>query len=384
MTAHINRPLNITVNGWWLRNTAVGIGVYLKRLLEVLQQRDDLRVTVAVPRSLPHPLELPERIQAFTLRAMSVGHPLLDEVLWDQAVARFVRKRPQSIYFSPCPSWLLRPPKQVVCCIHDCIPHVFPVYMGKSHIRRWIIEHREQAMKRSSHSIVTESSHARNDLVETLGFRRDRITVIPAWLPNEFIAPVQKEHVENVRNRYRLPKRYWLYVGGYDVRKNVEMLLRCYATVRKQKKAPPLVLAGRIPKNMSKPICDVYGTIANLSLSKEDVQLPGFIDAKHLPAVYAGAELFVYPSLYEGFGLPPMEAMGCGCPTIVTDSTSLPEVVTDQEYRFAVDQPHSLTELLLRATDSPLTLNPGFSLAQFSQETAAEAYTALFKEITCK
>ena len=247
-----------------------------------------------------------------------------------------------------------------------------------------MIEHREQATKRSCHTVVTESNHARSDLIEKRDFQQARIDVIRAWLPQEFIAPIPQESIAKTRSRYRLPKRYWLYVGGYDVRKNVEMLLRCYAAVRKQKKAPPLVLAGRIPKNMSKPICDVYGTIANLSLSKEDVQLPGFIDAKHLPAVYAGAELFVYPSLYEGFGLPPMEAMGCGCPTIVTDSTSLPEVVTDQEYRFAVDQPHSLTELLLRATDSPLTLNPGFSLAQFSQETAAEAYTALFKEITCK
>jgi glycosyltransferase involved in cell wall biosynthesis len=383
VTAHINRPLNITVNGWWLRNTAVGIGVYLKRLLEVLQQRDDLRLTVAVPRSLPHPIELPERIEAFTLRAMSVGHPLLDEVLWDQAVARFVRKRPQSIYFSPCPSWLLRPPKQVVCCIHDCIPHIFPAYMGRSGIRQMVIERRERATRHIAQAVVTESNHARTDLVEKLKFRHEQIEVIPAWLPKEFSSPIPEEQIASVRERYRLPLRFWLYVGGYDVRKNINLLLHCYSRLGLQDNMPSLVLAGRIPTDISKPVCDVYGKLSSLSLPEGAVIMPGFIEDEDLPAIYAGAELFIYPSFYEGFGLPPMEAMGCGCPAIVADNSSLPEVVTDADYRFNAENPDALTTLLARAANVPMPLNPGFTPEQFNADAAARDYVNLFRTVLC-
>jgi len=111
--------------------------------------------------------------------------------------------------------------------------------------------------------------------------------------------------------------------------------------------------------------------------------MPGFIEDKDLPAIYAGAELFIYPSLYEGFGLPPMEAMGCGCPAIVADNSSLPEVVTDADYRFNTENPDALTTLLARAANTPMALNPGFSPEQFNADAAARDYVNLFRSVSC-
>jgi alpha-1,3-rhamnosyl/mannosyltransferase len=225
-------------------------------------------------------------------------------------------------------------------------------------------------------------------MVSRLGYDASRVRVIPAWLTDEFSEAAAQVRAAAVRQRYDLPDRYWLYVGGYDIRKNVDMLIRVYASVRRRNSAvPPLVLAGRIPLDLSKPVCRVRQTVA-LELPAESgaISFPGFIDEADLPGLYAAAELFVYPSLYEGFGLPPMEAMGCGSPAIVADNTSLREVVTDADYRFGTASPEPLAKLLERACAAPLPLNPSFRREAFDKATAAAAYGDLFSaeaERTC-
>jgi glycosyltransferase involved in cell wall biosynthesis len=100
-----------------------------------------------------------------------------------------------------------------------------------------------------------------------------------------------------------------------------------------------------------------------------------------MPRLYAGAELLVYPSLYEGFGLPPLETMGCGCPAIVADRTSLPEVVTAAGHRFDPHNGDELQALLQRAISRPFPLNPGFQRGQYSENAARDAYLSIFAEL---
>ncbi|HEY5930473.1 MAG TPA: glycosyltransferase, partial [Burkholderiales bacterium] len=171
-----------------------------------------------------------------------------------------------------------------------------------------------------------------------------------------------------------LPARYWLYVGGYDYRKNLELLIDAYGRAAQSSECPSLVLAGNIPRNLSKPVCDVHGALRRAGIASERVCCPGYIDAGDLAAVYAGAELFIYPSLSEGFGLPPVEAMSCGCPAIVADTTSLPEVVTDEDYRFPVGHSARLVEMLLSAARAPLPLNPGFDRSLYGQARGIRDY----------
>jgi glycosyltransferase involved in cell wall biosynthesis len=153
-----------------------------------------------------------------------------------------------------------------------------------------------------------------------------------------------------------------LYLGGYDYRKNVELLIEAYGRAARAGACPTLVLGGNIPIAVGsrKPVCDVAGAVRRAGIDSDRLCCPGFIDDDDLAAVYAGAELFIYPSLAEGFGLPPVEAMSSGCPAIVADTTSLPEVVTDEDYRFPVADPARLIEMLLSAARSPRPLNPGF------------------------
>ena len=98
--------------------------------------------------------------------------------------------------------------------------------------------------------------------------------------------------------------------------------------------------------------------------------MPGFIASEDMPGFYGAAELLIYPSLYEGFGLPPMEAMGCGCPAVSANNTSLPEVIKDSSYRFSVLLPEELINLLIRAASKALPMNPSFAQNEYSEKTA--------------
>ncbi|MFQ3577535.1 MAG: glycosyltransferase [Verrucomicrobiia bacterium] len=133
---------------------------------------------------------------------------------------------------------------------------------------------------------------------------------------------------------------------------------------------PKLVLAGKLPPRSGRVFCDVERAIAASGVDPHLILKPGFIAAEDLPLLYRSAEALIFPSLGEGFGLTPMEAMACGCPALVADNTSLREVVTDAAYRFATDSPGSLARLLLEASRKRLPLNPGFNAEYFSQQRA--------------
>lgn len=181
--------------------------------------------------------------------------------------------------------------------------------------------------------------------------------------------------------KYRLPARYWLYTGGYDYRKNLECLITAYAATWARHACPPLVLAGKIPTDLRKPVCDIPRAMTRANLTGSEVLMPGFIDDNDMAALYSGSELFVYPSLAEGFGLPPLEAMACGCPALAANATSLPEVVVDEAYRFSPFHPGQLTDLLKQAARSPLPLNPGFDRLHFSEARGVAQYCGLLERM---
>ncbi len=151
------------------------------------------------------------------------------------------------------------------------------------------------------------------------------------WVSNDIIAPVAPELVAQFRERYALPDRFWLYLGGYDIRKNVEFLLEAYAEATRVKALPPLLLAGNIPTQRAPAACDVIGTLKRLQLNETQIHRPGLIAADDLPVLYQAASLLIYPSLMEGFGLPPAEAMAAGTPVLASNASSLPEVVRKRQ-----------------------------------------------------
>lgn len=171
-------------------------------------------------------------------------------------------------------------------------------------------------------TIITGSDFSRNEIISRLGAHPERVHVVPYGVSEAF-SPVD---ASNVKRKYGLPERYILFVGSIEPRKNLKTLLRAMDLVRKSGDCDDLVLVlvGAAGKNFSSPeIDDLVSHLGN------GVRLLGYTDEAELPSLYSGALALAFPSLYEGFGLPALEAMACGTPTIASNTTSLPEVVGD-------------------------------------------------------
>jgi len=210
-----------------------------------------------------------------------------------------------------------------VVTIHDLIPYLFPETVGKGYLKEFL--ERMPHIVEQADKIITVSRCSKEDLVRILDVPEDKIAVIHE-APEPFYRPVPKEQARAfVREHYGIKGPFILYLGGYSPRKNLRTLINAYREIIRETAQPvDLVMVGRDSKEQKD--IQVLSELANL---KRPVLWPGYVPTHHLPYFYNAAEIFVYPSLYEGFGLPPLEAMACGTPTITTGVSSLPEVVGD-------------------------------------------------------
>jgi len=154
--------------------------------------------------------------------------------------------------------------------------------------------------------------------------------------------------LEEGRQRYKLPPEFILYVGLIEPRKNVPLLLKAYARLVQQGNPPPLVLVGR-PGWMYQ---QVFQLVEQLKL-KDRVHFKGYIPAENLPIVYNLAQLFVYPSTYEGFGLPPLEAMACGTPVITTAISAMLDNIGDAGLLIPPQDETALTQAIETLLSNP-------------------------------
>ena len=362
-------PPKLIINGRMLGQPDVGIGVYTARLLHGLARHaKDTEITCVAPAGCE--ISFPYSTNIIFLPRFHAPKFLID-IAFDWVVDWTAqRKFPDHILLHPFPTPFASRPEKTCVVYHDCIPVHFPVYHEKKYLRRFISQNCD-SVARSCSLVLTVSDFSHKDIIRYLGVSPERICKVHNWLPAEYNSDNAKRCANQVRTKYDLPSRFWLYVGGYDIRKNVEFLLEAYAIAKQKISCPPLVLAGRIPASGTYACCEVHKTITGLYLKAGyDIIMPGFISSEDMPGLYGAAELLIYPSLYEGFGLPAMEAMGCGCPAISSDNTSLTQVVRDKAYRFNTKSPEKLIKMLVRATSKALSMNPSFDQNEFSEKTA--------------
>jgi glycosyltransferase involved in cell wall biosynthesis len=186
--------------------------------------------------------------------------------------------------------------------------------------RRIYLRWMTKAAARKASRILTISEHAKSEIVNLLGVHEDKIDVALPGVSLDFERPSDIE-IKEFKRRENLPERYLLYLGTIESRKNLQTLLRAYA-ILPERPAVKLVLAG----GAGWGIQEVDHLIQSLALDK-DVLKTGYFDRSKQAYLYSGAEAFVFPSLYEGFGMPVLEAMACQTAVIASDSTSLPEIV---------------------------------------------------------
>ena len=238
-------------------------------------------------------------------------------------------------------------------------------------------------VRRKADLALVPSLAVKGDVVQRLGLPEDRVVVTSEGCEPRF-RPAGPASLGGVAARYGLPARYVLAVGTLEPRKNLTTLLHAFARLRQGGDVDPglqLVLAGARGW-LDGPI---FRTVRALGL-EQTVRFPGFIDDDDLPAVYSGAALFVFPSLYEGFGLPLLEAMACGVPVITSNVASMPEVAGDAALLVDPRDAGGLAAAIARALrDRKLRARlraAGLARAgQFSWETAArrtlDAYASL-------
>ena len=269
-----------------------------------------------------------------------------------------------------------------VVTVHDVIPLILPQTFTPRH--RTVVRMALSCVRRKADLIIVPSQAVRRDVVERLGVREDRVAVVAHGCEPRFQPTADEEKSRAAAARYGLPSRYVLAVGTLEPRKNLTTLLRAFARLRDTAECNPtpgLVLAGARGW-LDDPI---FQTVRSLGL-EEAVSVPGFIDDDDLPAVYHGAELVVFPSLYEGFGLPLLEAMACGVPVVSSNTSAMPEVAGGAALLvdpLDVDEMAVLIGRVLcdEALRERLRADGVARASQFSWETAArrtlDAYTSL-------
>jgi glycosyltransferase involved in cell wall biosynthesis len=235
----------------------------------------------------------------------------------------------------------------------------------------------DRAVNRAD-AILAISESTRNDLVTMLRTPAAKITVTHLAADPACQPVTEPASLDDMRHRYNLPAGYVLFVGTLEPRKDLPTLLRAFASLGPSAKEICLALAGR-PGWLYE---QVYELAESLGLG-DRVRFLGGVPAADLPALYSGAKVFVLPSLYEGFGMPVLEAMACGAPVVCANTTSLPEIAGDAALLFPPGDESALaqaiTSLLMDSELSSLLKRRGFAqAARFSWETTARQTLAVY------
>jgi glycosyltransferase involved in cell wall biosynthesis len=351
---------------------------YAVNLIEALAQIDSANhYTIYITTA-----EARERFQGrwpnFKVRATLPHTPLIRIPL---TLSAELRKNPVDVLhvqftappFCPCP---------VVVSIHDLsFEHLPQTFKRRSRTQlRLTVRHSARRAAR----IISLSEHGRRDIIETYGITAERVSAIPLAAPAHFAPVHDNRELQRVRHNYGIDGDYILTVGSIQPRKNLARLVQAYASLRGNKSAdklPKLVLVGK-----SGWLYDETLRALKETGVADTVVLTGYVPQEDLPALYSGALCFVYPSYFEGFGLPPLEAMKCGAPVIVGNKTSLPEVVGDAALTVDPFDVEAIASAMQRVIESPalreeLSIKGRARAETFDWRETARKTLAIYQEV---
>jgi glycosyltransferase involved in cell wall biosynthesis len=273
-----------------------GVGRYTENLLQGLAEVDKENEYI-VFKKIPFP-------------PFSFGEQFLFPLI--------LRKKKIDLFHSPHFLNPLMGVKKLVLTVHDLIPLHFPQYFSLRE-RFYFYQVLKRGIKRAG-KIITVSQHTKRDVLNNFKVEEEKVKVIPNAVSKMFHPIDSPEKIEKFKEKHSIDKPYILYVGNRKSHKNLEKLFQAFGLLReKTKESHILVIASLSPRTGKPP--------AQQNLPNSSIKFLENISDEDLPLLYNGAEVFAFPSLYEGFGLPPVEAMACGTPVITSNTTSLPEVV---------------------------------------------------------
>ena len=356
-----------------------GLGRYAENLTRALVPRLTHKLGLFYNRekgvTLPPGLEhLPSRTVAFSYKSWRM-------LVWLGQLAHipFNNLVPDAALFHAA-EHLLLPLKDVptVLTVHDLIFRYLPEHHKP--LNRWYLNLTMPLYCRRADHIIAVSEATRQDIINAYHIPPEKISVIYEAADPRF-EPQLRTVVEAMRARYHLPEQYLLYVGTIEPRKNLTRLLKVWETLYLAQEVPPLVIVGQQGWLMG----DFFAALES-SPAREGVLLTGYIEDCDLPALYSGATAMVFPSLYEGFGLPPLEAMACGTPVLCSNVSSLPEVVEDVALTFDPTDDEAMSQALQRivrdkALRTTLKEQSLCQAARFSWGRAAQETKHVYEQV---
>lgn len=377
--------MHIAFNGWFWDRPDTGSGQYTRRLLRALQQiRPDLQLTLILPPHIRQADDLPPDVSlahAPTRLPGHLGKTWFEQVSFPRKAATVGADLIHVPYWGPP----LRSAMPMLTTVHDVITLSMPVYQGGA-LARFYTSLVTAGAQGAAH-VITDSQAARTEIIDRLDIPPERVTAIWLAADERFHPKIGAEHDAQVREKYDLPERFVLYLGGYDIRKNIHTLLLAYTYVGQGVgEEIPLILAGRPPRQWGSARFPDLPTYAEQLDLRDWVYWLGEIDEADKPSLYRLAEVVVFPSRYEGFGLPPLEAMACGTPVVACEASSIPEIVGDAAFLVEPDDARNMAGAILGILlQEPLAAqlrNAGLARATtFSWRNTAQATLALYEQV---
>jgi glycosyltransferase involved in cell wall biosynthesis len=372
--------MRIAINGWFWDQPHTGSGQYTRQLLTHLLQ---------IAPQHEYVLVRPEGSQRITERTLinepSVNRKLGWRKVWFEQVTfpRACRRLGADLAHVPYWGSPLSPTVPTLATIHDIIPLLLPAYRGNPLVQAYTAL--VQSAADQAALILTDSQASRQDILEHLRLPGERVhTVYLAASPA--LSPRPAPDDAAIRARYGLPSEYVLYLAGFDVRKNLVGLLQAWTFVEGVLGgSTPLVIAGHLPQHSAfSP--DPRRIAQELEINPNTLRFPGPIEEEHKGAVCRGALCYLFTSRYEGFGLPPLEALSCGVPVVGSDASSLPEIVGDAGILAPPDDARSIGGAIIAlATDYELhkllSRRALVQAARFNWEETARQTLEAYEEV---
>jgi len=358
-----------------------GVFEYSRRLADNLEGLPGIRLEKWANRFAPAPVDVGQGFDAMTRWPNKILH----------AGARFV-SRPRfdrlsgieaDIFWAPNPHFIsLSDGMPFVLTMHDLSFERYPEFFSPKQ-RLWHKAVDPKALCRRARKILAVSTHTKRDIVDLYGIDPDRIVVTHEGCDERYRREPSPESIEEVRTRLALPKHFILHVGTLEPRKNHLGLLAAFDLLKKDAKFSDLHLVMAGPPGWSN--AGIRRAIAS-SPNRDRIRTLGFIGESDKPALYRLAHAFVFPSFYEGFGLPPLEAMASGTPTIASFAASLGEIVGDAGLLVDPYRPAEIADAIASVLESPslraeLSARGRERAKRFTWEACAEETAEAFREV---
>jgi len=316
----------------WYRGT--GIGTYTYQLINSLNKVDFINeYLLFIAENYNNQIDFKDNFFLSPIKESNSSN------FWDEVnIPNILNGKDIDIYHVPQNGVGLPIEKKCpfIITLHDTIPIHMPETVGDRYLE--IFTTKMKSIVDNSDGIITVSEFSKEDISRDFNYPKEKIFV--TYLASENIyKPIDKSIASSIlKKQYSLSNNYILYVGGFSPRKNILGLIKAYSKLPKNiRESHNLVIAGNKGKSY-----ELYKKCAEEYNVDNHVIFPGFISMEYMPYLYNAASLFVYPSFYEGFGLPPIEAMACGVPVIASNVTSIPEILADAAILF---NPNDINEL---------------------------------------